>query len=171
MSGMRIIGTDAWRRAAGVLALAIGAAAATSCKDAVSRVFSRPSVAFRGVDVGSIGVSGGALDVVLRVANPNPYQLSARRVSYRLLAGDSTEVGRGTTTQPVAVAAGDSALVHLPLDVSWRGLRDVGRRALADGTVSYRIVGEIEADTPIGAHTFPFDERGRFAALGAPRLP
>lgn len=144
--------------------------AAPACKDAVSRVFAQPTVAFRGVDVGTIGITGGALDVVLRVANPNPYQLSARRVTYRLLAGDSTEVGRGATTEPVVVAAHDSALVHLPLDVTWRGLRDVGRRALADGTVSYRIVGEIEADTPVGAHTFPFDQRGRFAALGTPRL-
>ena len=154
---------------AGALALLL-VLAAPSCKDAVSRVFAQPTVAFRGVDIGTIGVTGGALDVVLRVANPNPYQLSARRVTYRLLAGDSTEVGRGATTQPVTLAAHDSALVHLPLDVTWRGLRDVGRRALADGTVSYRIVGEIEADTPVGAHTFPFDQRGRFAALGAPRL-
>lgn len=145
--------------------------AAASCREAVDRVFARPTVALRGVSVGALGVTGGALDVVLNVTNPNPYQLSARRVSYRLMAGDSTEVGRGETTQPVAVAARDSALVRLPLDVSWRALRDVGRRALADGTVAYRVVGEIEADTPIGAHTFPFDERGRYAALGAPRLP
>lgn len=152
-----------------VVAVAAGAAA-LSCRDAVERVFARPAVAFRSVGVGTIGVSGGALDVVLAVANPNPYQLTARRVSYRLLVGDSTEVGRGATTQPVSVAARDSALVHLPLDVSWRGLRQVGREALADGTVGYRIVGEIVADTPIGAHTFPFDQRGRFAAL-APGLP
>lgn len=145
--------------------------AAPSCKDAVNRVFAQPTVAFRGVDVGSIGVTGGALDVVLRVSNPNPYQLSAKRVTYTLLAGDSTEVGRGATTQPVVIAARDSALVRLPLDITWRGLRDVGRRALADGTVAYRVVGEIDADTPVGAHTFPFDQRGRFAALGAPRLP
>ena len=156
-------------RAAGLaLLLFVGA---TSCRDAVSRVFAQPTVAFRGVDLGTIGVSGGAIDVVVLVANPNPYQLSARRVTYSLLAGDSTEVGHGATTAAVVVAAHDSALVRLPLDVSWRGLRDVGRRALADGTVSYRVVGEIEADTPIGAHTFPFDQRGRFAALGAPRLP
>ena len=159
------------RRAVRAAALPLLFVLAASCRDAVKRVFAQPTVAFRGVDVGTIGVTGGALDVVLLVANPNPYQLSARRVTYRLLAGDSTEVGRGATTQPVVVAAHDSALVHLPLDVTWRGLRDVGRRALADGTVSYRIVGEIEADTPVGAHTFPFDQRGRYAALGAPRLP
>ena len=60
--------------------------AASSCKDAVNRLFAQPTVAFRGVDVGSIGVTGGALDVVLRVSNPNPYQLSAKRVTYTLLA-------------------------------------------------------------------------------------
>ena len=156
---------SAWLLLLGALAVA----GAASCKSAVDRVFARPAVAFRGVGLGTIGIGGGSLDVVLNVSNPNPYQLSARQVTYRLLAGDSTEVGRGATTQPVAVAARDSALVHLPLDVTWRGLREVGREALSDGTVTYRIVGEIVADTPIGTRTFPFDERGRFAALGAPR--
>jgi LEA14-like dessication related protein len=154
-------------RAALLLLLALGGAA--SCKSAVDRVFARPDVAFRGVRVGTIGIAGGSLDVVLAVANANPYALSARQVTYRLLAGDSTEVGRGATTQPVTIAARDSALIHLPLDVTWRGLRQVGREALSDGTVSYRVVGEIVVETPVGARTFPFDERGRFAALGAPR--
>jgi LEA14-like dessication related protein len=147
--------------AAVVLLLAAG------CKDVASRVFAQPSVAFRDVRLRGIGIQGGTVDVVLRVANPNPYALTATAATYRLLTGDSVEVGRGTTAQAYTVAAHDSALVTLPLDVSWRGLRDAGRAALAGGAVPYRVLGTITADTPIGAHDFPIDARGRFAALGA----
>jgi LEA14-like dessication related protein len=158
-------------RRLGIALVATALASAAGCKQAADRVFQRPTVKLRAVGLGSVGAGGGALDVVLLVDNPNPYTLSAQRVSYRLLVDDSTQVASGATTQPVSIAGHDTALVHLPLDVTWRGLRDVGRRALADGTVDYRVVGEIVADTPIGAHTFPFDQRGRFAALSVSRLP
>jgi LEA14-like dessication related protein len=151
------------------VALAIAGTAPAACKRAADAVFARPAVTFRGVNLGTVGLGGGSLDVALGVANPNPYALTAKRMSYRLLVGDSTEVARGATTAAVSVAGHDSAVVRLPLDVSWRGLSAVGQRALNDGTVDYRLVGEIVADTPIGEHAFPIDQRGRFAALSVSR--
>ena len=76
-------------------------------------------------------------------------------------------LGRGTAALSSPLAAREWADVTLPLEVSWRGLRDAGRAALAGGAVPYRVLGTITADTPIGAHDFPIDARGRFAALGA----
>jgi LEA14-like dessication related protein len=151
------------RRAAAAVATA--ALLAAGCKDVASRVFTQPVVIFRDVRVRGVGLQGGTVDVVLRVANPNPYALTATRATYQLLTGDSVEVGRGTAAQSYTVAARDSADVTLPLEVSWRGLRDAGRAALAGGAVPYRVVGTITADTPSGTHDFPIDARGRFAAL------
>jgi LEA14-like dessication related protein len=164
--------TGVSRRAArlgAAAALALAAAAPAACKRAADAVFARPTVTFRGVGLGAVGLGGGSLDVVLGVANPNPYALTATRASYRLLVGDSVEVARGATAAALSVAGHDSALVRLPLEVSWRGLSAVGQRALRDGTVDYRVEGEIVADTPIGEHAFPIDERGRFAALSVSR--
>jgi LEA14-like dessication related protein len=135
------------------------------CRAAADRVFTPPTVALRGVRVRALGLDGGAVDVVVTVKNPNPYRLSAQRVGYRLLVDDSVEVGRGETTVAYTLDPRDSAEVRLPLDVSWRDLRAAGERALADGTVTYRVTGEIAAQTPIGMHTFPFDGHGRFVAL------
>ena len=66
--------------------------------------------------------------------------------------------------------AHDSADVTLPLEVSWRGLRDVGRAALEGGAVPYRVVGTITADTPVGAHVFPVDAERPGAHRAAPAL-
>ena len=151
-------------------ALAVAVTIVAGCKDVARRVFTQPTAAFRDVRVRGVGIQGGTVDVVLRVANPNPYALTATGATYQLLAGDSVEVGRGATTQAYTVPAHDSADVTLPLEVSWRGLRDVGRAALEGGAVPYRVVGTITADTPVGAHVFPVDARGTFAALGPGRL-
>ena len=143
-------------------ALALSAAA---CRAAVDRVFTPPDVAFRGVAVRGLGPAGGSVDVVLRIHNPNPYALTATRVSYRLLVADSVEVGRGASSDTLRVGARDSASVRLPLDVNWRGLRAAGRQAVRGGADDYRVVGEVVAATPLGGHTFPLDARGRAAAV------
>ena len=154
-------------RAAFRLAALALAASAAGCGRVVDRVFTPPDVAFRGVSLRGLGPAGGSVDVVLRIHNPNAYALTATRVSYRLLVADSVEVGRGTSSDTLRVAARDSAAVHLPLDVSWRGLRAAGRQAARGGAVDYRIVGEVVAATPLGGHTFPLDARGRAAAMTA----
>lgn len=157
------------RRLGRAILAATAALSAAACNEVVKRVFTQPTVTFRDVRVRGVGLQGGTVDVVLRVANPNPYALSATGATYRLLAGDSVEVGHGTAAQAYTVPANDSADVTLPLEVSWRGLRDVGRAALDGGAVPYRVVGTITADTPVGAHVFPVDARGTFAALAPGR--
>ena len=131
------------------------------CREAARRVFAQPTVRFDGANVASLGLEGGTLDVSLMVTNPNPWALTANRADYRLFAGDSVEVGRGSRSQPFTVGARDSARVVLPVELSWRSLDRVGRSALRDGSVEYRVIGEIEADTPLGGHAFPVDARGR----------
>ena len=51
--------------------------AAVACKDVANRVFTQPAVTFRDVRVRGVGLQGGTVDVVIRVANPNPYALIA----------------------------------------------------------------------------------------------
>jgi LEA14-like dessication related protein len=153
------------------LFLVAGAAlhAAAAGQAAVERVVSPPSAALRGVQVTGVGLNGATLAVTLALANPNPYPLTAARASYRLLSGDSTEVGRGTAAEPLRVAANDSAVVTLPLEVNWNAFGRVGRGAVRGGAVEYRILGEVVAATPIGERAVPLDARGRFAPLGPAR--
>lgn len=144
------------------IAVTIGAG---GCRAAVERVFTPPAVALRGVDVVGLGVGGASLAVTLAVTNPNPYALAAAGASYTLLTGDSIEVGRGTTATPLRVAGNDSAMVRLPIDVSWSALSRAGRGAIRGGAVDYRILGEVIASTPLGERAVPIDARGRFAPV------
>ena len=137
------------------------------CREAAERIFATPRVEFRGLDVRGISVSGGVVDVTLRIHNDNPYSLTATGARYRVLAGDSAEVGQGSTRESVSVPAHDSADVRLPLDVSWQALGRAGSTALSDGRVNYRVSGEIDVGTPMGTRVVPIDARGR---ARAPRL-
>ena len=149
-------------------ALGLAAAlAAAACQAAVDRAFQRPTVAFRGATVRGVGPEGGVVDVRLLVRNPNPYPLSAERASYRLLASDSSEVGRGEAVDSLSVPARDSAELRLPVAVSWAALARAGVGALGTGALEYRVVGEVRARTPVGTFPVPVDAPGR-AVLKAP---
>jgi hypothetical protein len=63
------------------------------------------------------------------------------------------------------VPSHDSTVVDLPVAVSWRGLSAAGSDIVASGLVTYRLVGDIMLDTPVGVHRVPVDQTGRFAPL------
>jgi LEA14-like dessication related protein len=153
------------------LLLAAAGLAASGCQAAVDRAFQRPTVAFHGAAVRAVGPEGGVMDVRLLVRNPNPYPLDAERATYRLLAADSSELGRGEATDSLRVPARDSAVVRLPVAVSWAALARAGAGALgaaaAGGAVEYRVVGEVRVRTPVGAFPVPVDVPGR-ATLRVP---
>jgi LEA14-like dessication related protein len=143
--------------------------ALAGCREAAKRVFQQPTAELRGVALRGIDIGGASIEVALMVHNPNPYALDATRASYRLYAlgaggTDSVEVGRGTTTVPLRVAAHDSATVRLPLDVTWEALQRATRKAGANGAVDWHALGTIAANTPVGTYDLPLDVRGRFTA-------
>ena len=133
----------------------------TACREAAERVFTPPRVEFQAADVRGVSLAGGELDVVLRLHNTNPYALTATGARYRVIVGDSTEIGRGSATQPVTVAARDSADVRLPIALSWQALGRAAGGARRGDLISYRVTGEVDVRTPIGTRTVPVDARGR----------
>ncbi len=141
------------------------ATTAGSCRSVARHVFTQPTVAFRGVSLVGMGLTGGSIEIVLEVNNPNVYSLSASQLSYRLLVQDSVEIGHGSAPTTLHVGGHDSAAVRLPLDIAWKGLQAAGRRMASSGVVDYRVIGEIVADTPIGDRRIPVDQRGSFAAI------
>ena len=85
-------------------ALIIGA----GCSALGRAAFENPVVTLRDVKVRGVGLTGGSLDVLLSVYNPNHYRLDATRLTYRVnLAGDSVTVASGAPTSN-ARSAGDA---------------------------------------------------------------
>ncbi|GJG86169.1 hypothetical protein tb265_13500 [Gemmatimonadetes bacterium T265] len=151
-----------------VAGLGVAGLAAAGCRAAVDRAFQRPTVTFSGATLRGVSPTGGTIDVVAVVHNPNPYPLRAARVRYHLLTADSAEVGGGEATDSLAVAARDSATLVLPVTVPLAGLLRAGVGVLSGaattGDAEYRVLGDVVlAHTPVGDVTVPLDVRGRAA--------
>lgn len=145
------------------------AVAAAGCASVGRAAFEQPTVQFKDVRINGIGLTGGQLDVVLDVHNPNRYGLSAQRLSYQVLV-DSTAIGTGALSQPFEVGGRGTSEVHLPVDVQFARLGTIGRQLLSRGVVNYRVLGDITVGTPVGNFTRPFDRTAQFSTFGGNQL-
>ena len=152
------------RKVALSVAAAMVAATVSGCAALGRRVFEEPTVSFRELRVAGLGLTGGSLDVVLSVYNPNGYNLDATRLTYNLVL-DSVPFAAGALDQKFTVQDRDSTMVRLPIDFTWRGIGEAGRQLLNSGAVNYRVTGDVTVGTPLGTFTRPYDPRGRYTAL------
>lgn len=127
--------------------------------------FKEPIVHFNDAKIRGLGLSGGSVDVVLSVYNPNGFNLNATRLTYRLMVEDK-DLGTGVLDRAFRVADNDSTYVTIPVDFSYAGLGAAGRQLLTSGTINYRVLGDFTVDTPLGSFTRPYDQRGRFSSFG-----
>ena len=153
------------RRRVTIVAITVSAGMFVGCRAVSRRLYRPPTVALRNVAVDGIGLTGGSLRVALLVRNPNFYSLNTAGMRYQLLVGDSVTIATGVDSTHRRVAANDSTIVELPVQVSWQGVSAAGRAIAASGLVPYQLVGTITLDTPLGTHDIPVNQRGRFAAL------
>lgn len=140
------------------------AAALGGCASLGVGGFKQPIISFNDLQVEGIGTKGGTVDVVLSVYNPNGYRLDATKLTYRLLV-DTTAVGDGVYNTKFAVQSGDSAIVRLPVSLSYSGLAAAAKQLKEKGSVNYRVIGDVTVATPVGNFTKPYDQTGRFSTL------
>lgn len=143
---------------------AVAVAASAGCASIGRSVFDEPVVALKNVELRGLGVTGGTLDVVLSVYNPNKFKLDATRLTYRVMI-DSTPLGNGALDSRFVVNSRDSSDVRIPLAFSYAGLGAAGRQLVNAGTVNYRVTGDVTVGTPIGNFTRPYDRTGQFSTL------
>ena len=146
--------------------LVLGAALALAgCATLARQAFQNPIVNLRDVNVRSLGLSGGNLDVVLSVYNPNNYRLDATRLTYQLLVGDSVSLATGDIQTQTTVQAGDSTVVTVPVGFTYSGLSAAARQLFSTGAVNYRVRGDVTVGSPVGNFTVPYSTTGRFDTL------
>jgi LEA14-like dessication related protein len=152
------------RKAVLLAVAAATVASSTGCGPLGRKVFKEPVVNFQQLSVNGLGLTGGSLDVVLSVYNPNNYRLDATRLTYNLMI-DSVRFGTGALDQKFAVQSGDSTIVRLPVSFTYAGIGEAGRQLLNTGSVNYRVTGDVTVGTPLGSFTRPYDRAGRYTAL------
>jgi LEA14-like dessication related protein len=147
-----------------VMALA-SMATVGACSMLGRQAFVDPIVHLRNVKVRSLGLSGGNLDVVLSVYNPNGFRLDATRLTYNLFVGDSVNLAAGALDTQTTVQASDSTLVTVPVSFTYSGLSSAANQILQTGAVNYRVTGDVTVGTVVGNFTRPYSATGRFDTM------
>lgn len=150
-----------WWLIAAVVLAGIG----TACATVGRAVFQNPVVSLKDVRVKGLGLTGGSVDIMLSVYNPNHFALDATRLTYQLFV-DTIPLGTGATDSNFTVSKGDTTQVSLPLSFSWSGVGQAASALMRTGTVDYRVAGDLTVGSPLGPFTLPYDRTGRFSSLG-----
>jgi LEA14-like dessication related protein len=147
--------------------LLLGAALALAgCATLARQVLQNPVVNLRDVNVRGLGLTGGSLDVILSVYNPNNFRLDATRMTYRLFVGDSLSLANGEITTLTTVQATDSTILSVPVSFTYAGLGAAARQIFNTGSVNYRVAGEVTVGAAgIPDITVPYSSTGRFDTL------
>ncbi len=155
--------SSAPRRWIGALSLA-GALVVAGCASLGRASFREPVVTLREFTVTGLGISGGSVDVVLSVYNPNNYNLDAVKMTY-IVDVDSVQLGSGELGERFSVPNGDSSVVRLPVRFTYAGLGVAGRSLVTAGTINYRVRGDFTVGTPLGNFTRPYSRTGRYSSV------
>jgi LEA14-like dessication related protein len=156
------------RRLIAVCLTLAAAASAGGCAALGRATFSEPEVQLREFVITGLGLTGGSVDVVLSVYNPNGYNLDALKMTYRVDV-DSITLGEGELGERFVVEEKDSSLVRLPVRFTYAGLGAAGRALVTSGTVNYRVRGDFTVGTPLGNFTRPYDRTGRYSSVAGNR--
>ena len=151
-----------------VLAVASTLVVGTACATLGRAAFEEPVVTLKNVSLQGLGMTGGSLDVLLNVYNPNGFRLDATQLTYRVFV-DTVHVANGVMDSQFVVQAGDSSEVRIPVNFTYAGIGQAGRALLQTGSVNYRVAGDVRVGTPVGSFTVPYDRMGRFSTLGTNR--
>ncbi len=139
-------------------------AVTASCASLGRASFKEPVVSLKEFTVTGLGLTGGSVDVVLSVYNPNRFKLDASKMTYRVDV-DSIQLGSGELADRFVVQSGDSSLVRLPVQFTYAGLGAAGRSMITAGSINYRVRGDFTVGTPLGSFTRPYDRTGRYSSI------
>ena len=122
--------------------------------------FREPDIQLDHVVVRGLGVTGGNLDLVVKVQNPNNFRLEGTRLEAGFEV-EGSHLGDITYDDDFTVAEEGTTTVTLPLRFGWSGVGSAVRAALGYGDLPYKMKGQAELRTPWGRKEVPFTREGR----------
>jgi LEA14-like dessication related protein len=147
-----------------VAAIVAAGVSAAACSTLGRQAFREPVVTLQDVKVTGVGLSGGSLDVILNVENPNEFRLDATQLRYTVLI-DSVQLADGTASQHFTVDGKQKTPIHIPINFTYAGVGQAGRQLLNTGSVNYTVRGDVTVGTPVGNFTIPYSQTGRYSTL------
>jgi LEA14-like dessication related protein len=127
---------------------------------AIGDIFKEPDVQLERVVVRGVSLTGGNLDLIVKVDNPNGFTLEGTRLEVGFdIEGE--HLGDITYDDDFAVPENGGTTINLPLQFGWAGVGSAVRAALGSGDLPYRMKGQVEIKTPWGRKEVPFTHEGR----------
>lgn len=151
-----------------VLALLVLAQACTG--------FRKPTIELEGIELGSVGFSGGTVLVNVRVDNPNPIGFRAENVTYELFLRaprDSANeqawerLTSGTHEEDIVVRARETKTVQIPVEFRLSDLGPVAQSVMRTGRFNYRVTGNVQVRAAGSTRMVPFRKTGSMSLTGA----
>ena len=136
------------------LATSIGACSA------ITEIFKEPDVQLQRVVVRGVGMSGGNLDLIVDVENPNGFTLHGTKLQVGFDV-EGQHLGDIAYDDDFSVSENGRTTLTLPLTFGWAGIGSAVRAALGSGDLPYQMKGQVELRTPWGRKEVPFTREGR----------
>lgn len=123
--------------------------------------FREPDIQLDHVVVRGVGLSGGNLDLVVRVDNPNNFTLQGTRLQVGIDV-EGQHLGDIAYDDDFAVSRNGQTTITLPLRFGWSGVGSAVRAALGYGDLPYKMKGQATLKLPAGARkVISFTHEGR----------
>ncbi len=139
--------------------VALASVLALGCATLRGLSFQEPTVELKQVNITGLGLSGGTLDLVFDVYNPNDYRLRSTRLEVGLDLED-TRFGDALLDRPLDLSPTNHNQVVVPLRFEWAGLGAGARALITKQAIGYGVTGAVLLQTPVGDRRVELHGRG-----------
>lgn len=131
--------------------------------------FRRPTIELEGIELGSVGLSGGTLLVNVRVQNPNSMGFRADSLAYELFVRtprDTTNqegwerLTTGLYEEEIVIRGRETRTVQIPVNFRLSDLGPAASSILRTGRFDYRVAGTVQVRAAGQRRTVPFRKTG-----------
>jgi LEA14-like dessication related protein len=131
----------------------------TSCAVVQNITFQRPELELQAIALKSLGLTGGSIELVIDVYNPNAYDVTTMRIDAGIDLED-THFGDVTLERDIVLTAERHTVVEIPVSFTWSGVGAGARALLERGAVNYAIDSRLYVGTPLGEQTINLRRSG-----------
>jgi LEA14-like dessication related protein len=134
----------------GIGAALIAAAVLGGCASIRAAIsFVEPQVELEQINVTGLSLTGGTLDLVLDVYNPNKYRLRSTRLEIGLDL-ETVHFGDALIDKPLDLSPENHSRVNIPVRFEWAGVGAGAKALLTRQAIAYGLTGAVLLETPLG---------------------
>src|SRR5512132_499210 len=147
-----------------LLAGALSAALLACAFGPLAGCVSKPVVSLHHAEVRDASLGGIGLEVVLKIDNPNSYDVQVRNVHAQVTIAGKYAVAPIDVTPNTWLPSNQSTLVSVPLSIPWSMLPVLVTETLGSSEVKYHVTGTADVTAvralQIEKNDYPIDEDG-----------